>query len=479
MKREDRRGSPRRGGLLATVIGVAVLGAGAWAAEAALQQNTFPHARHSGLFPLCTGCHEGIPQGDQSRFYPAAEFCALCHDGVNRVEVSWSPPSDRPSNLKFQHDSHPQFTGDPEQSCAMCHNEPGTDRMAVTDEVQLELCWRCHTATSHQVDADCAFCHVPLAESGFGLADIESISMPADHEDSAYLLEGHGQLAREGTARCATCHTQDRCVACHVDTDRPEIQALAAAPDGMELPPLVSYYEKPSTHEDPDDWLGSHGSQASREACATCHTQDDCRSCHVAPLPPVFGTLPTRDQVIAPGVGVTPRAPSSHGSVFFLDVHTSLAASNPGNCSTCHEDSFCVSCHAGPSDGGYHPAGFVARHSADAFGRSAECANCHSTEAFCRECHVQSGLTGFGRLGPGYHLAGALWLIRHGQAARQGLESCITCHKQTDCTQCHGVAGAFKINPHGSDFDPERAWERSPRTCIACHLRNPLIGGEP
>jgi hypothetical protein len=361
----------------------------------------------------------------------------------------------------------------------MCHTEPETDRMAILDGPRLELCWGCHTATSHQIDADCSFCHVPLAESGFGIAEIESISMPADHADPSFLLEAHGELAGATIARCATCHTQDRCAACHVDTDRPEIQALAPAPEGMELPLLVSRYEKPPTHEDVDEWLETHGSEAAREACATCHTQNDCRSCHIAPVPPVLETLPAREQVVAPGVGVMPHPPSSHGSVFFLDVHSGLAASDAGYCGTCHDDSFCVSCHAGPSDGGYHPAGFVAQHSAYAFGRNAECANCHSSEAFCRECHAQSGLTGFGRLGPGYHNAGAFWVIRHGQAARQGLESCISCHEQTDCTQCHGVAGAFKVSPHSSDFDPERAWERSPRTCIACHLSNPLIGRGP
>ncbi len=469
----------RRGTLAAAVFALSFAAGGAWAVDGAMQQSgSFPHERHAGLFPLCTGCHEGVPTGDRSEFYPEADACALCHDGVLQVEVDWLPPSRRVTNLRFEHDEHPQFTSDPEQSCGRCHSQPEGDRMSVTGDIQLDLCWLCHQATSHKVDAPCTLCHVPLAESGLGLADIESISMPEDHEDEAFLVEAHGQMATSGVERCATCHTQDRCVACHVDTERPEIQTLQPAPVGMELPPLVSYYVEPATHED-DGWFGEHGLQASRDACATCHTQDDCLSCHIAPVPSAIETLPLRAQVMAPGVGVMPHAPPNHESLFFLGSHTTFAASDPGNCATCHDDTFCVSCHEGPSDGGYHPPGFVAQHSASAFGRDAECTNCHSSEAFCRECHTQSGLTGFGRLGPGYHSAGALWLIRHGQAARQGLESCISCHKQTDCTQCHGVAGAFKVSPHSSDFDAQRAWERSPRTCIACHLRNPLIGNVP
>jgi hypothetical protein len=154
-----------------------------------------------------------------------------------------------------------------------------------------------------------------------------------------------------------------------------------------------------------------------------------------------------------------------------------LAAADESTCTTCHVETFCVECHDGPADGGYHPTGFVARHSADAFGRSADCATCHSTQAFCRECHEQTGLAGFDRLGPDFHAGGPIWLIRHGQAARQNLESCASCHAQTDCTACHSAVGAFKVNPHARDFDAERAFARSPRTCAACHIRNPL-GGE-
>jgi hypothetical protein len=128
--------------------------------------------------------------------------------------------------------------------------------------------------------------------------------------------------------------------------------------------------------------------------------------------------------------------------------------------------------------GGYHPAAFLSRHTASAFGRDAECSTCHNTQTFCRACHAQIGLVpaGGGRLGPGYHDDGPLWLIRHGQAARQNLESCATCHRQVDCTQCHGVLGAFKVSPHTLAFDAERAWARSPRTCLACHVGNPLDG---
>ncbi len=464
------------------VTALTALAGGSGAAAAGAQQQGFPHERHQGLFPLCAGCHEGIPGSDSASFYPTAATCARCHDGEQQVRVSWSAPERRAHNLRFDHRVHAgrlERGGDPPVECTGCHTPEGGARMSVSEDIQLGTCFGCHEhqAQEHLVDAYCRTCHTPLARSGMSLSFIEALPMPADHEAQNFVLEGHGSSASADWRRCATCHTADRCAACHVDAARPEIESLEYAPAGMELAMMTAYYPKPATHD--EAWFDEHGTQASREACATCHTQDDCTVCHSGSLPVRAAALPRADQVLAPGAGIEARAPASHASLFFLDVHTALAAAEPGTCATCHQESFCVACHDGPSNGGYHPPDFVARHPAAAFGREAECANCHSTEAFCRECHQESGLTGFGRLGPGYHSAGAFWLIRHGQAARQGLESCISCHKQTDCMQCHGVAGAFKVSPHGADFDARSAWERSPRTCVACHLRNPLNGSQP
>lgn len=476
-------GSGRRIGLRAVLlVSLLTIVAGVALSAAALQERpTFPHARHEGLFPLCTGCHEGIPSSQQARFYPSADVCARCHDGQEEVEVAWRGPEERVSNLRFDHATHGERLermDGPAPRCESCHSLAGRDRMAVSTDIQLGTCWTCHEATDHQTDADCATCHVPLAETKLSRAAIEAIPQPTDHEDDDFLAGGHGSLVRDNSARCATCHTSDRCVACHVDAGRPEIARLPAAPEGMQLPPATAHYSRPASHGE-EGWLSGHGDRAGNDACATCHTSNDCMACHVRPVPAPVAALPYRSDVVAPGVGVEAHAPESHDNFFFINAHGTLAGSDQSSCSTCHVESFCVGCHEGPSDGGYHPANFVARHAADAFGRDAECANCHNTQVFCRECHEQTGLVGSGRLGPGYHEGQTVWLLRHGQAARQNLESCASCHKQRDCTQCHGVLGAFKVNPHPPDFDAQRAWERSSRTCFACHIGNPLTGSAP
>jgi hypothetical protein len=454
---------------------VAALG-GVGMSVRALQEAPFPHEAHQGLFPLCAGCHEGVPTGDESDYYPQPASCAGCHDGVREELVTWTGPAERVDNVTYDHAEHATElaqAGDPAQDCASCHIAQGGERMAVADAVQLASCWGCHAAADHQVDADCSLCHVPLAETAFDRDRIAALPVPADHESGDFLDQEHGRLVTEGSARCATCHTRERCASCHVDTEGDVIAGFPPAPAGMELPPAVAHYNEPSTHF-AGQWLTLHGVDASRQECATCHTSDDCASCHVQPLPPAIRALPARADVEAPGVRMAASAPGSHESAFFLEAHTTLAAANDASCATCHQQTFCVSCHDGPVGGGYHPSSFLSRHAASAFGRDAECSSCHNTQIFCRECHVQVGLTRTGRLGPGYHDDGPVWLLRHGQAARQNLESCVSCHRQVDCTQCHGVLGAFKISPHTLGFDAERAWARSPRACLSCHVGNPL-----
>jgi hypothetical protein len=397
--------------------------------------------------------------------------------------VGWTGRNEPVTNVRFDHVVHVgrlSAAGDSALTCEGCHTPSGRPRMTVTGTPQMNTCWGCHAhqATSHFVDANCSTCHVPLAGSGFGTARIARLPVPADHKSDDFVLQAHGTEAQAGTARCATCHTAERCLTCHVDGSRKEIQAVPAAPATMELPPAEAHYPVPGSHTD-EGWLSEHGRQAPVGQCNTCHTSNDCLTCHVGSVPELVRALPARAETRAPGVGVQGHAPGSHDSRFFMKAHATLAAADDRGCQTCHTESFCVACHDGPSNGGYHPQDFVSRHPAEAFGQDAECSACHNTAVFCRDCHVQSGLSSSGRLGAGYHTAEPLWLLRHGQAARQNLESCSSCHKQRDCLQCHSVLGAFKVSPHGENFDARSAWAANPRTCLACHLKNPLDGNEP
>lgn len=509
---------------------LAALSADALAAQRGQEQqeeSPFPHEDHVGLFPVCDGCHSGIPEGDREAFHPGPADCASCHDGVERGEVDWSPPPRPASSLDFTHEIHAAELvreGEGELACAACHSAGGGElRMLQVRRGRPGACLSCHghEADSHYDDAACATCHVRLGESGLGPARLEALPEPGSHDNPAFLAGIHADEARADPARCATCHVRDRCASCHVDAGLQPIESVAPAPAGMELPAFEARYPTPEDHLDPA-WLREHDVRARRESCGTCHTRNDCASCHREPLPDAAASLPARGDVRAPGAALVRTPPESHRAPAFVESHATPAAASSDACATCHTESFCTTCHAGSVDGeadargpdggtsrsrtparpsddhprvppgavsgpipepvgesGFHPPNYSIRHAADAWGRTQECASCHSTEVFCRNCHMESGVASQGRPGPGYHNAVPLWLFRHGQAARQGLESCASCHSESQCLRCHSQVGAFRVSPHGPDFDAERARQRNPVICFACHLSDPLAEPPP
>jgi hypothetical protein len=168
--------------------------------------------------------------------------------------------------------------------------------------------------------------------------------------------------------------------------------------------------------------------------------------------------------------------PATH-TASFREGHGAEASARPATCSGCHVRTQCLDCHRpDPSTTNtresYHPAAFLTRHPSQAWSRQANCSDCHNPGQFCQTCHVQSGLTaGANRLGGrGYHDAIPNFSLGHGQAARQSLESCASCHAERDCTACHSsVAGGFRFSPHGPGFNSERLLKKNPSFCVACH----------
>lgn len=442
--------------------------------------DTFPHRQHQGLFPLCQGCHQGISTGDEALRMPEPSLCAECHDGVDRDRVEWVPAAPVAGALDFSHSRHAERVeqgGEAPVRCAQCHVNPSGPSMAVVP-LDAARCFDCHGAAPddhYEQGNECAQCHRPLASVDEGDRRFADYPRPLGHEGRVFLLRAHGAEALAEVNRCSTCHVEDQCAGCHVDAARAPIPQVPRAPGDWTVPWLEAKYPKPDSHH-AEDFALTHGRPApAGPECSTCHTQDDCAACHLAPLPRPAEALQERPQVRAPGVGLEDQLPGSHDTPFFLTTHPVLAAAGPDGCASCHTDSYCAECHDAPRSPGYHPPSFGLRHSAAVGTQALECSNCHNRVAFCRECHAGLGLEANGRLGTGYHDAEPVWLLRHAVAARQGLEQCTSCHTQKDCLQCHSaVLGAFKVSPHGPDFDPERARAKNPLICRACHL-----GGNP
>ena len=379
-------------------------------ALALLQQPAqgFDHMKHKALFPSCTSCHAGAAQKETSR-WPDPISCTTCHDGTIEKTVAWRPPtSARRSNLRFDHVEHAAKARDKAPSCAGCHTMAGEPRMAVREPV-VQRCLDCHgirTAHLAAPDSACAGCHVPLVRAvSLSRRDVADFPAPPSH----------------------------------------------AAPDFLSR----------SGH-------GGIPRQTVGTACATCHAREFCYQCHAGSAPPRaiawLASDPRSTAIVARA------APASHGANF-ADRHGVEAAASTTRCTGCHVRADCLECHR-PSPGraaGYHPDGFLARHPATAYAREASCSDCHNVGAFCTSCHARAGLVAAGVLRSGYHDARQFFIAGHGQAARQGLESCVSCHAERDCLTCHSAAGGRRFNPHGPGFDAARMRRKDFAMCTVCH----------
>ena len=445
-------------------------------------RDRFDHWQHRDLFPQCTSCHAGV-QDQAKPPWPEPAACADCHDGVIEETVSWRPPSaPSPTNLRFTHRDHAAAVrsatrADSILDCRSCHAEPAADRMQVRLAV-AQNCLDCHGIRAPHLeapDSTCFTCHVPLARAvRLARADVADFPVPESHRARGFELKGHGRMARgTGTspvsAACATCHARDFCSECHVNA--PEVAAIQALePDPRSLAHKAELKAPPS-HADPG-FLRRHGPAARKSAmsCATCHTQESCLACH-AGKPATALAMPAAGPGRGKGALIRRERPASHGEGF-SELHGPMADARPETCSGCHVRPQCLDCHrpnaADPAPG-YHPAGFLSRHPAAAYTRETSCSDCHNTGQFCADCHVSAGLSARGQLNAGFHDAKQFFVLGHGQAARQNLESCVACHAERDCLTCHSALGGRRFNPHGPGFDPGTLRRKNSQACTACH----------
>lgn len=238
-----------------------------------------------------------------------------------------------------------------------------------------------------------------------------------------------------------------------------------------------------------------HAAHTARGAdCAACHqpgvlpTKAQCATCHdVQRLDSCVGCHPTdpagRLRTDLPGGRLRP---ASH-SPSFTRTHGN---SETESCATCHAPPDCQRCHlANRRPIGIHPGDYLMGHGPDARRNNPDCASCHRLQTFCVGCHAQSGLTqsapgrafGFDRRDrQRYHPVGFVGALggvpgpgHHRFAARQSLETCVSCHQETDCVRCHsaGATRRLRASPHPAGFaaDCRRLADRNPRGCAKCH----------
>lgn len=464
---------------LAGVVVVALLVGGTGVTSGQEPRSSgFDHPKHAKVFPVCVTCHEGAAQAGRS-VWAEPTTCATCHDGTIQPRVTWQPRSVPPrTNLRFEHGPHSaalaRARGDSaaaSTTCTDCHSDAGAPPMNVR-LAATERCLTCHRVeTPHLAapDAACSTCHSPLARSArLTRADVSRFPEPPSHRLPGFGGTGHGTMARAGVASCATCHARDFCQSCHVDApEQPVIQSLAVDPRSLGIKTSL---QSPGSHQ-AANFLQAHGrsARAAPGQCATCHARESCLACHQA-APRLAAAMPPAGPGRGIGAVIARREPVSHVAGF-RDRHGAQAGAMPATCSGCHVRSQCLECHR-PTVAraqGYHPAGFLQRHPSAAYNRETSCSDCHNPGSFCATCHARAGtVTARLPIGSGFHDAKSFFLFGHGVAARQALETCVSCHRERDCVSCHSALGR-RFNPHGSDFNPSRLVKKNPEVCVACH----------
>lgn len=290
--------------------------------------------------------------GDIARDEPSAERCGTCHVGYGTGGRRVVPASRRPTpRLRFDHREHARRG----VACLECHagvlSGPGSTDPAMPT---MRSCFRCHGGLDPSASSDCTTCHLV----------------------------------------------------------RPDGRLRTRYPGGWLNPPRWLG----GMHHDAD-WLVRHRWIAADQgdACASCHTEDECADCHDGRVRP--------ERV--------------------------------------------------------HPNDWLTIHSQMARRDEPRCTSCHTTQTFCTECHARLGISPLAapnvRSGERFHPPAEVWTrgpVLHGREARRSMTTCTSCHAERDCITCHGAIGLGSgRSPHPPGFlaDCRRLLEANDRACRSCH----------
>lgn len=336
---------------------------------------------HSRL--RCVRCHEGAAQATSSGQVglPEERTCLPCHaEAVDRqggagecatCHLNWEegvfqPDSPTFGRIRFSHQLHARRG----VGCLSCHEDVSTSTGS-RHLPTMESCIGCHESTTPQVASgvagprECTMCHLQLPDGRMRSRYPEGwlnppIWLGGLHHDRDFLTR-HRWVASDSSAECATCHTENQCVACH--DGRVPLQRVHAG-----------------------NFIAIHSDAARRNdsRCTSCHTtQLFCTECHSRlGLSTMSAPIVRTSERYHPPDDVWVTGPALHGRE---------ARRNMNACVSCHAERDCVSCHgvrgvgAGISP---HPPSFLSECDARLAANSRACVRCHgdlsALRALCR-----------------------------------------------------------------------------------------------
>ena len=315
--------------------------------------------------------------------------------------------------------------------------------------------------------------HLASLECG-GPGQPECLSCTSCHADET----AAGHWTAPAPKNCASCHSKDTHVFAR-STRPPE----APLPDGKRI--VFEHERHLSQPELKGQCVKCHAGAVGLEGgaplfppmatCTGCHHHREqfetnvCTTCHRA----------------ADLRALEPKSFLAHDAAW-PRRHGASAKANPDQCSLCHSQTSCDSCHdsskaLGPATRNpdalertlVHRFDFLSRHALEARSQPGQCVTCHvATE--CDACHATRGVSGSIRDGASPHPP--LWASglgresnTHANAARRDITSCAACHDQgpsTNCVRCHKV-GALGGSPHPTGWrSPEPTTSAQ---CAVCH----------
>ncbi len=359
------------------------------------------------------------------------------------------PPSpvvfpDQRLPLKFSHKQHLGF----KLQCDFCHDRAESSTSAKDDLVPSEeVCRTCHKIERDKPNkqavpsADCASCHAA--------GPTERVAIPPPNLKFNHKVHADRQIP---------------CAKCHGDLAQVDLATRDQLPK-MSL------------------CLGCHNSTAQAHRAPA-----KCTTCHLARQD---GTLET---VFASGT----LAPSgtlrgdAHTPQFSVE-HARVAQNDEGYCLSCHRRDYCLSCHNGVvKPMSFHGNDYVSIHAVDARKATTDCNGCHRRQSFCLGCHERSGVIdqatanapgSVPNTGKRFHPPYQEWVAaprgpnHHSWQAERNVKTCVSCHREDTCLQCHSTATGsnhpFNVSPHPAGFANSRMCQalasRNARVCLKCH----------